>query len=358
MRILLLIHLFVLFNYNSVVHSQELRISHGGIENRLKEYAISFVDSSFFEGSILVAKGNEILFESAFGFSNNESKNQINTKYPIASLTKAFTSMGIMILVQEGRIDLNSYVSNYLPYYRDDTGDKVTIHHLLTHTSGILNYTRNPDYFSDKKEYKVQEFVEAYCSGDLVFEPGTDYRYSNTGYYLLGAIIESVTGISYSDFLKNRIFDPIGMVNTGTLWNGRPYGLAIGFYTNSRNGRESVIPDYRKAFSAGMIYSNVQDMHKWSLGLINNALINDSLTSIMFKPELSDYAYGWRITNIEDFKVATHFGKMPGFTSKITVSLNENNQGPICIIVLSNNAGHNLDPLTSNILQIISEEVN
>src|ERR1044072_6117918 len=172
-----------------------------------------------FNGSALVAENGRVVYKSGFGLANMEWNipNTPDTKFRLGSITKQFTATLTMQLVEQGKIKLDATISDYLPEYRKDIGEKVTIHQLLTHTSGIPSYTGQPGFFENvsRNPYKVDEFVKKYASGNLEFEAGSNYSYNNSGYFLLGAIIEHVTGKPYEQVLKERIFDPVGMKNTG-----------------------------------------------------------------------------------------------------------------------------------------------
>lgn len=180
-----------------------------------------------FNGSALVAENGKVVYKGAYGQANMEWNipNTPDTKFRLGSITKQFTATAIMQLVEQGKIKLDAKLSDYLPEYRKDTGSKVTIHHLLTHTSGIPSYTGQPGFFEDvsRNPYKVDEFVKKYASGDLQFEPGSKFSYNNSGYFLLGAIIERVTGKPYEQVLKENIFDPLGMKNTGYDHHARSF---------------------------------------------------------------------------------------------------------------------------------------
>ncbi|HAB51525.1 MAG TPA: serine hydrolase, partial [Ignavibacteriales bacterium] len=186
------------------------------IEDLLQRY----YDYGLLNGSALVAENGAVIFEKGFGFANMEwsVSNTPDTKFRIGSISKQFTSTIIMQLVEEGKIKLDAKLTDYLPNYRKDTGDKVTIHHLLNHTSGITPYTSLQGVWSDslRNHYKQDYFIEHFHSGDLQFEPGSKYVYNNTGYYLLAVIAEKVTGKGFGVLLKERIFDPLKMRNTGS----------------------------------------------------------------------------------------------------------------------------------------------
>ena len=162
-----------------------------------------------FNGTVLVARGGQVVYQRAVGFANLEWRgpNDLSTKFEIGSMTKQFTAMLILQQVNDGKIRLEGHISDYLSYYRKDTGSRVTISQLLSHTSGVPNFADVPGFFesgASRVSYSVKDFVEKYCSGDLQFDPGTKFEYSNSGYFLLGAILEEVTGRTYEQLLTER----------------------------------------------------------------------------------------------------------------------------------------------------------
>src|SRR3984893_19516327 len=172
-----------------------------------------------FNGAALVAENGKVIYKKGVGLANMEWNipNEPDTKFRLGSITKQFTATLILQLVEQGKIKLDGNVSDYLPDYRKDTGAKMTIHHLLSHTSGVPNYTAAPGFEENvsRNPFKVDDFVKKYASGDLEFEPGAKFNYSNSGYFLLGAIIEKVAGKPYAQVLQEKITDPLGMKNTG-----------------------------------------------------------------------------------------------------------------------------------------------
>lgn len=229
-------------------------------------------------GTVLVADGGEVMFKKGYGLANMEwdIANEPNTKFRIGSITKQFTSMLIMQLVAEGKIQLDEKMTNYLPDYRKNTGNQVTIHHLLTHTSGIPSYTSLPNFFKDvsRNPYTVDEFVKQFCSDSLAFEPGSKYSYSNSGYFVLGAIIEEVTGKTYETVLQKRILDPLHMKNTGydhheTIITNR----ATGYEKTPSGYINSAYLDMSLPFSAGSMYSTVEDLYLWNQALYTEDLL-------------------------------------------------------------------------------------
>jgi CubicO group peptidase (beta-lactamase class C family) len=313
-----------------------------------------------FNGSALVAENGKVIYRGAFGQANMEwdIPNTADTKFRLGSITKQFTATVIMQLVEQGKIKLDAKLSDYLPEYRKDTGSKVTIHHLLTHTSGIPSYTDQPGFFENvsRNPYKVDEFVKKYASGDLQFEPGSKYTYNNSGYFLLGAIIERITGKPYEQVLKENIFDPLGMKNTGydhhnTILPKRAsgYSKTPDSYTNA------AYLDMSIPYSAGSLYSTVEDLYLWDQALYTDKVLSAQSKALMYKPFLDDYAYGWVVTNAsfkqndQPVQVITHDGGINGFTTTIVRFPKEKN----LIVMLDNTGSGYLNKLSDSIAKII-----
>src|SRR5215217_1898691 len=179
----------------------------------------AYTDLDLFNGSVLVAKQGRIILEKGYGktaFPNGKFITP-DTRFCIASLNKQFTAVLIMQLYEAGKLDLHKPVSTYLSWFRKDVAEQITIHQLLSHTAGLPEYTERTDFFTtvSKSKYTHREFIEKFCSEDLQSKPGTAYRYTNTGYYILGTIIEELTGQSYKEVLQRQILDKIGMKSTG-----------------------------------------------------------------------------------------------------------------------------------------------
>src|SRR6186997_3266803 len=205
--------IFLLLAVSSALFAQQDKAA------KIDDLVKRFNELGQFNGSILVSENGRVIYKQGVGLANMEwgIPNTPDTKFRLGSITKQFTATLTLQLVEQGKIKLDGKLSDYLPEYRADIGSKVTIHHLLTHTSGIPSYTDQPGFFENvsRNPYKVDEFVKKYASGDLQFEPGSKYSYNNSGYFLLGAIIERITGKPYEQVLKENIFDPLGMKNTG-----------------------------------------------------------------------------------------------------------------------------------------------
>lgn len=333
---------FFLVNYS--LNAQKI-----GILNREKVNKIdrllglydSFGDVS---GNVLVAHNGKIIYKEAFGIANQEwqQPNTIDTKFRIGALTKQFTAAMILQLVDEKKIRLNGHISTYLPYYRKDIGKEVTIHHLLNHTSGIPDYINRPDFITKiiRSYIPTATLVKKYCSDDLEFEPGQRFSYTNSGYVILGAIIETLTGKTYEENLKQRILIPLEMNDSGydahyKIISKRASGYQkVGFqYVNS------MFIDMSIPNAAGGMYSTVEDLYKWERAIMGNKFLPKRLKKKMFQPEKGNYGYGFYIEdtpiNVNGMETVEvyHTGKISGFSS-ILLSLTEDNH---TIIILGNN---------------------
>jgi CubicO group peptidase (beta-lactamase class C family) len=313
-----------------------------------------------FNGTALVAENGKVVYKGASGMANIEWNipNTPDTKFRLGSITKQFTATVILQLVEQDKIKLDAKLSDYLTDYRKDVGDKVTIHHLLTHTSGIPSYTSQPGFFENvsRNPYKVADFVKNYASGNLEFEPGTKYSYNNSGYFLLGAIIEKVTGKSYEQVLKENIFDPLNMKNTGydhhdTIISKR----ATGYRKTSDGYANAAYLDMSIPYAAGSLYSTVEDLYLWDQALYTDKLLSAQSKELMYKPFLEDYAYGWVVKNASfkqnnnNVPVITHGGGINGFTTTIVRFPREKN----LIVILDNTGSGYLDRLSESIAKIL-----
>ncbi|RFS20151.1 class A beta-lactamase-related serine hydrolase [Chitinophaga silvatica] len=332
---------------------------------KIDEVIKAYQDMHEFSGTALVMKKGKIIFQKAYGTANRETgtPNTIDTKFRIGSVTKQFTAMLIMQLKEQGKLNLQDPISRYLPYYRKDVGNQVTIHQLLTHTSGIPDFTRRPNFTSEIAVVKLsrEEMVKKYCSDTLESEPGKVYSYCNSGYYILGAIIESITGKSYGNVLQERIFNVVGMKNSGidnpfTIVKNRAIGYdnVYGDFTNSTyiNMESSVL-------SAGAIYSTVGDLMLWNKALHSNKLLSAENTEIMFTPYLNKYAYGIGVNKFiypglnREVTFHAHTGGIFGFRAVLLYET----QNDELITLLSNLVDDNsmdLDPITNRIFAIIN----
>jgi CubicO group peptidase (beta-lactamase class C family) len=349
--------LFILTQTNVLVFSQT---KNEKIDNLVQSYT----NLNKFSGNVFIAEKGKTIFEKSYGFADRESNtpNSSNTKFRIASLTKQFTAVLIMQLVESGKIDLNSTIAHYLPYYKKEIGDRITIHQLLTHTSGLPEYTERNDFFPDfsKHSYTHKDFVQKFCSDSLLSKPGTEYKYSNTGYYILGTIIEEITKNNYAEVLKKNILDIAKMKNTGVendstiiKTKAKGYNFKSGIYLNA-----DYIDISCTIFSAGAIYSTTGDLLLWDKALYSDKLLTPKSRELMFTPVLANYGYGVGVTKFfsPDLKKEMHFifhqGAINGFRSIMTHIVNEN----ILITILCNNFDTDVNQISNAIFSLLHNQ--
>ncbi len=227
-----------------------------------------------FNGSVLVSENGKVIYKKGLGMANMEWNipNAPDTRFRLGSITKQFTAALVLQLVEQGKIKLDGKITDYLPDYRKDVGEKVTIHQLLNHTSGIPSYTGLAKFIEEasRNSYSVDDFVKKYASNDLEFEPGSKFAYNNSGYFLLGAIIEKVTGKTYEQVLKERILDPLGMKNTGYDLSGPVIAKRAAGYVKTPVGyRNAPYLDMSIPYAAGSLYSTVEDLLSLGSGALH-----------------------------------------------------------------------------------------
>lgn len=242
-------------------------------------------------------------------------------------MTKQFTALLVLQFVKEDKIRLDGHISDYLPYYRTDTGKRVTVSELLSHTSGIPNFITFPGFLdgpASRVSYGVQEFAKEYCSGDLRFEPGSKFEYSNSGYFLLGAVLEQVSGERYEQLLQKRIFGPLGMKDSGYAHSETVIPHRAAGYERSSSGMHNArFYDMSIPFAAGGLYSTTEDLFLWDQALYTERLLPAKLRDLLFRPNLENYGYGWGILIPEEGSpyageaIPMHGGAIFGFQSVI-----------------------------------------
>jgi CubicO group peptidase (beta-lactamase class C family) len=293
-----------------------------------------FTEDDNFSGSVLITKSGMLLLKKGYGLAVKSEKieNSSSAKFLIGSVTKQFTGMSVMQLYANKLIDIEDVLSNYLPDFPH--GDKIKLIHLISHSSGIIDYANEATKelaAMPVKQVTKEDIIRMVQDKPLNFDPGTQFRYSNTGYLVLGYIIEKVSGLSYDKYLKDNIFDPLRMTNTGVFdMENPPVNLATGYSNDSKP------VEYFKAnpesdnfntiatlagFGAGCLYSNIEDLYIWNQTMKSDRLLSQHYMNLIFTPYeteklMAPYGFGWRITNDVDFgKLYSHGGGIPGYHS-------------------------------------------
>lgn len=339
------------------------------IRAAIGRYMAAWNDAGRFNGSVLVARDGTILFRNGYGLANREWNvpNRHDTRFRIYSMSKQFTTLMVFQLAAEGKIDLDGKLTDYLEDYRKDTGGRVTIDHLLQNTSGIPCHVIDGGAraggsppFSWSERYDREEIVGNYMSGDLLFEPGSRYKYSNTGFYLLALVIEEVTGRSYEKNLRTRILDPLGMNDTGIDSNERlipnraeGYEKIPGGFTNDR----AMNPD--NLLGAGNLYSTVDDLLRWNTAFRSGRLLpekwREKMAAVYWKEPREEYAYSltWFTYRRQSGEEVRYSG-FSGGTSGFNTDAFHFPEAGLTVVVLDNSTQYNHWIIAPGIYEILA----
>jgi CubicO group peptidase (beta-lactamase class C family) len=336
--------------------------------DKLDKLMRAYAEYGKFNGSVLVAEKGKVIYKKGLGLADMEWNilNQPDTKHRLGSITKQFTAMLIMQLVEQGKLKLDVPISTYLPDYSKKNGDVITIHHLLTHSSGIPNMTSFPGFVKDvmRNSYSPVQLVNMSADSTLEFKPGEKFAYSNSGYLLLGYIIEKVTGKLYEQVLQENIFTPLKMNNTGydhhrTLLKNR----ASGYEKNGRRYVNADFIDMSVPHAAGALYSTVEDLYLWDQALYGNQLLRKENMDLLFTKHIPSggsnyYGYGWGIGKIplgntaERIETIGHGGGINGFNTQITRIPSDKS----FIVLLNNTGGAPLGEMVNAIAAILYDK--
>ena len=325
------------------------------IETQMRELHIPGV-------SLAVVRDGQIVKAKGYGLANIEANSAAapKTVYEIGSLTKQFTAAAVMMLVEEGKVSLDDKITKYFPE-APQAWNQITIRHLLNHTSGIQNHVAVPGFlnrFKTNLSFETtptrEEIVKEFFKLPSEFAPGETWAYDNTGYYLLGFVVEKASGKFYYQFLDERIFKPLGMSATRST-DTRPVvpNRAAGYEWagDKYENRPVLLPTI--AFSAGTILSTVEDLAKWDAALYTEKLLKKSTLEQMWTPAKTNggasasfnYGFGWFIDNYHGHRIVQHAGGTPGFSSVIYRFTADK----LTIIILSNHSDRFLDQLAIDV---------
>jgi CubicO group peptidase (beta-lactamase class C family) len=275
--------------------------------------------------AIVVADGNPVL-RKGYGLANTETGAKVTPDmiFRIGSVTKQFTAVAVLQLVQQGKVKLDDPITKYVSDF-ETRGKTITIEHLLTHTSGIPSYTAIPNFEEIRvRKMSPRQIVALVDAQPLEFEPGSQFKYSNTGYVLLGMVIEKASGMSYADYMLEHVFKPAGMKDTRYGRNDFPTDRHARGYEASQSGFKDAPPlDMSQPFSAGAIESTVDDLWSWTRSLSEGRVVDPRLLERAWTPYTlpggkSDYGYGWFVTPDRDApheRWISHGGGINGFKS-------------------------------------------
>ena len=288
-----------------------------------------------FSGLVLVAHRGEIIYERGFGHADWDRKtpNTADTSYRIGSLTKQFTAAAILELQEQGKLSVRDPISKHIPGYPAG-GANITIHQLLTHTSGIPSYTDFPELMESRQQGRtVEQMLQLFWDKPLDFEPGDRFSYSNSGYVVLGAIIERASGQSYGDFVRAQLFEPAGLENTvyGDAQGAKDRALAYKIKDDELVAAHPI--DMSIPYAAGGIRSTARDMVKWHQALAGSKILSAASKNQMYQPDKQSYAYGWSIRDTSGHPVIEHGGGIDGFVTAYMRVMDAD----LVVVVWSNN---------------------
>ncbi|MGD0813447.1 MAG: serine hydrolase [Verrucomicrobiota bacterium] len=288
--------------------------------HKADDYLKTELNAERFAGSVMVARSNQIVFMKGYGLANRELDvaNAPDTKFRIASNTKQFTALCILILQEQGKLSVEDPVSKYLPDC-PSAWSKITIRHLLTHTSGIPDYTKLPDYvLAATQPYPPEKMIKGLRDKPLEFTPGERFAYSNSGYVLLGCIVEHASGLSYEQFMMQFVFKPLGMKSSGcdhftTILPHRAAGYAL----DGDTWVNAPYTDMTHPQGDGALYSTVEDFFRWYQCWREQKLVSAESWKEMTTPVKENYGFGIAVVERFGQKELAHDGRVPGFVASM-----------------------------------------
>ncbi len=287
------------------------------ISAKLDEYLTSLSNAYKFSGSVLITQGGKIIFQKGYGWKNaaTRTKNDEYGIFQIGSLTKPFTAEVILKLQEQGKLSVHDKLSTYLPGYPH--GNDITIENLLTHTSGIPGYDVEEKDTIAWTPVSKADIMKLFKDLPLEFRPGAKYAYSNSGYFLLGSIIEKVTGKPYEKVMREMIFEPLQMSHSGFDFIHLRDTLKVTGYAEYQANRQRPVHliDSTVSYAAGGMYSNAIDLYKWAKSISTNSILSANSWKKAFMPFTPNYGYGWMIDSMNGRAYVGHSGGIMGFTA-------------------------------------------
>ena len=317
----------------------------------LDDYAQAAFKVKDFNGAMLVMQKGKVIYKKAFGMADKEWNvpNTVNTKFRIGSVTKQFTATCILQLAEQGKLSIDDKLSKYIPDY--PKGDSITIHMLLNHTSGIKNYTDLPEFWPKAVlPLSIDSMIALFKNEPLDFSPGTKWNYSNSGFFLLGVIVEKASGKKFNDYLLENVIKKVGLKNTSMDRLDSVLAFRAKGYDKSQQGvwQHAMYISMEGPFSAGAIVSTVDDLYQWTEALHHNEVLSAESTKKMMTPYINHYGYGIGIDSLGSHKRVSHNGGIPGFVTNLSYYPADD----VCVVVLSNN-GSNSDGVSAALASIM-----
>ncbi len=319
------------------------------------------VESDDFIGlSVGVARGDDVVFLQGFGTADLENDVPVTPDgvFRIGSITKMFTAVAILRLVEQGKLSLDDPLTKFLPDY-PPPGDKITVRHLLQHTSGIVSFTNLPDHRSQMRNDLKHDAVLARIKDlPFQFQPGTRYQYCNSGYYLLGMIVETVTGAKFEDHLGETIFEPLGLDATHYDRNGKIIPNRVsGYAAWGKRIFNAPYVSMSQPFAAGALASTAGDLIHWQRALVNHQVLSpESFTTLTTRATLTSgkevsYGMGCFVEKRGDRTIIRHGGAIPGFVSELAYFVDQD----LTVVILSNHGNTQLRDLAYSMAKLAAD---
>lgn len=347
MRIRRLVVVCVAVIASCVVQAQDV--------SRMDAVVRSYADTRAFMGAVLVARDGQVLFDKAYGFANLEWNiaNTTSTKFRLGSVTKQFTAASILLLEERGKLKTSDPVGKYMP---DAPGawSGITLFHLLTHTSGIPNFTAFPEYRQlERFDTPVRDVIAKFRDRPLDFTPGEKMLYSNSGYVVLGYLVEKISGQSYETFVQENIFTPLDMKDTGYDSNTRLIPQRAAGYTPAPGGlRNADFVHMSVPHGAGALYSTTHDLLLWEQGLFGGKLLSAPSLAKMTTPFKSDYGLGVMVQVVNGRRQVSHGGSIEGFNTSLVYYPDSR----VTVVSLGNVNGNAPDRMTDQLGRLVHGE--
>ncbi|TWV96864.1 serine hydrolase [Chitinophaga pinensis] len=306
-----------------------------------------------FNGTVLVAQKGNILLDKAYGYQRTADsiRNETSTIFQLGSVTKQFTATVILKLAEEHKLSIQDKLSKYFPDY--PKGDSITIENLLTHTSGIFNYTNDKDFMDKEVSNPAsrEKIMALFKDKPLNFSPGTKWDYSNSGYSMLGYIIEKATGKPYEQVVRKYIFTPLHMDHTGFDFKNLKDSKKSTGYFNINDSSSTLAPgvDSTVSFAAGAMYSTTADLYKWHQAAQQYKIISKADWEKAYTPFMNHYGYGWESDSIAGKRKVSHGGGIHGYITSI-MRVPEDD---VCVIVLDNASDRDVSKIASSLLAVL-----
>lgn len=323
------------------------------IPARLDTLITAWADQYKFNGTVLVARKGEILLHKGYGYRNVKDSilHDQHSVFQLGSVTKQFTASIVLKLQEERKLGIQDKISTYFPGY--PKGDSITITNLLSHTSGIYNYTNDPAFMANEvsKPAGREKMIALFRDKPLQFSPGTQYSYSNSGYSLLGYIIADATGMPYEQVVRRYIFGPLQMTHSGFDFTHLSVPeKATGYFNLTESGAmPAPIVDSSVSYAAGAIYSTTGDLYKWHQSLLQHSIISAASLKQAFTRVKDKYGFGWIIDSIAGKEVVLHGGGIHGFNTFMASVLEDD----VCVVMLNNFSNPHLDKISKDIFAIL-----